>query len=129
MFFEDVMINFGSIAQHYAKNTYSEFIHLPIEFPLVADGHRPVSERFRVLSDELLLKTLTELNIKYTIVGGSIEERLQKIVDLYGFRKVISIESALKLAEEDIAETFREIERVEKLYYGRSMTNGEREWL
>ena len=44
LFFEDMMINFGSIAKHYAKNTYSEFIHLPIEFGLVADGHRPVSE-------------------------------------------------------------------------------------
>ena len=53
LFFEEMMLNFGSIAREYAKNTYSEFIHLPIEFPLVADGHRPVSERFRALSDEL----------------------------------------------------------------------------
>jgi hypothetical protein len=129
LFFEDMMTNFGSIARHYAKNTYSEFIHLPIEFPLVADGHRPVSERFRALSDELLLKTLIELDIKYTIVGGSIEERLEKIVDLYGFKKLISIDKALALAQEDIAETFREIERVEKLYYGKSLANGDKEWL
>ena len=129
LFFEDMMINFGSIAKHYAKNTYSEFIHLPIEFGLVADGHRPVSERFRTLSDELLLKTLTDLKIKYTVIGGSIEDRLDKIIKLFGFKKLMSFDQALALAHEDIATTFREIERVEKLYYGKSLNNGEKEWL
>jgi nicotinamide riboside kinase len=131
LFFEDMMVNFGAIARDYAKSTYSEFIHLPIEFPLVADGHRPVSERFRALSDELLIKTLNELDIKYTIIGGSIEERLEKIVKLYGFEKQMSIDKALALAQEDIAATFREIERVEKLHYGTSLAHGdgEREWL
>ena len=129
LFFEEMMLNFGSIAREYAKNTYSEFIHLPIEFPLVSDGHRPVSERFRALSDELLLKTLTDLNIKYTIIGGSLEERLEKIVKLFGFKKLMSCDQALVLAHEDIAATFREIERVETLYYGKSLGNGDKEWL
>jgi len=129
LFFEDMMKNFGSIAREYAKNTYSEFIHLPIEFPLVEDGHRPVSERFRSLSDELLLKTLTDLDIKYTIVGGSIEERLEKIVKIFGFKKQMLFDEALALAHEDIATTLREIERVEKLHYGKVLSYGGKEWL
>ncbi|OGT06657.1 MAG: ATP/GTP-binding protein [Gammaproteobacteria bacterium GWF2_41_13] len=108
--FEDMITNFGSIAREHAKNSYSEFIHLPIEFPLAKDGHRPVSERFRSLSDELLLKTLIDHNVKYTIVGGSIEERLEQIVKLFGFKKLMSFDEALALAYQDIETTFKEIE-------------------
>lgn len=127
LFFEEIMLNFGSIAQEYAKNAYSEFIHLPIEFPLVTDGHRPVSERFRTLSDELLLKTMTDLNVRYTIIGGSPEERLEKLVKLFGFRKLMTCDQALALAHKDIATTFREIERVKTLYYGKSISNEDKE--
>jgi hypothetical protein len=41
----------------------------------------------------------------------------------------MSIDNALVLAYEDIAATFREIERVERLYYGKSLVYGEKEWL
>lgn len=105
-----LITNFGYIAREHAKNSYSEFIHLPIEFPLAENGHRPVSERFRSLSDELLLKTLIDLDVKYTIVGGHIEERLEQIVKLFGFKKLMSFDEALALAYQDIKATFREIE-------------------
>jgi hypothetical protein len=97
--FEEIIENFGSIVKSHAKDSYDEFIHLPIEFPLVEDGHRPVSEKFRALSDELLIATLNELNIKYHIVSGSIEERLEKITDIYGFKKVMPIEDAIEQAK------------------------------
>src|SRR5690606_13721780 len=64
---------FGQVVKRHAKRSYDEFIHLPVEFPLVADGHRPVSEQFRKLSDRLLLETLSELEIKVQVVSGSIE--------------------------------------------------------
>ncbi len=108
--YEDMMTNFGAIAREHAKNSYSNFIHLPIEFPLAEDGHRPVSERFRSLSEELLLATLGDLGVSYTVVGGSIEERLEKIVQLFGFKKLMSLDDAIALAHQDIKATFIEIE-------------------
>lgn len=97
-FFDEVMDNMGAVMKQHAKRSYDEFIHLPVEFPLVEDGHRPVSEFFRKLSDELLIKTLHELGIKYHIVSGTIEERLKQIVDIYNFKTVMDIESAIDLA-------------------------------
>lgn len=97
-FFEEVMDNMGAVMKQHAKRTYDEFIHLPVEFPLVEDGHRPVSEFFRKLSDELLIKTLNELGIEYHIVSGTIKERLIKILDIYKFKTVMDIDEAIKLA-------------------------------
>lgn len=78
-------------------------MHLPVEFPIVEDGHRPVSERFRSLADEMLLKNIHELGIPVHVVGGTIPERLEKIVDIYGFTPQMSIEAAISLAKEDYA--------------------------
>lgn len=100
--YEEIIDNFGKIVKDHAKKSYNEFIHLPIEFPLVKDGHRPVSERFRFLSDLLLRQTLDELGIKYHIVSGSIEERLEKILKIYKFEKIISIEKAVEDAKRQV---------------------------
>ncbi len=35
------------------------------------DGHRPVSEKFRRLSDELLVGVLEEIGLPYHVVGES----------------------------------------------------------
>lgn len=101
-FFEEVMDNMGAVVKQHAKRSYDEFIHLPVEFPLVVDGHRPVSERFRKLSDELLLKTLDELEIKYHIVGGSVAERLARILEIYNFKPVMEMDQAIALAKEEV---------------------------
>lgn len=100
-YLREVMKNFGSVAKDYAKETYESFVHLPIEFPLAPDGHRPVSELFRKRSNDLLLITLDELKIPYHIVGGTIEERLQKISEIYQLKPVISIEQAVSLAKKE----------------------------
>ncbi|HEU5160771.1 MAG TPA: AAA family ATPase [Streptosporangiaceae bacterium] len=102
-FYADVMEQIGVPARQHAKESYDAFVHLPIEFPLVVDGHRPVNERFRSLADEMLLKVLDELEIPVHIVGGSVAERLQKIVDIFGFRPQMSIAEAIARAEEDYA--------------------------
>jgi hypothetical protein len=90
---------FGAVVKRHAKKAYDEFIHLPVEFPLVKDGHRPVSEEFRALSDQLLLKVLHELGIKVQIVSGTIEQRLTKIAEIYGFEPVMPIEQAVAEAK------------------------------
>jgi hypothetical protein len=102
-FFEEVIDNMGSAMKQHAKRVYHAYVHLPIEFPLVPDGHRPVSERFRALSDQLLLDTLAELRIPYHVVGGTIEERLRKIVDHFGFAPVMTIDEAIARTVTDLA--------------------------
>ncbi|MFJ4860177.1 MULTISPECIES: AAA family ATPase [unclassified Streptomyces] len=113
-FYGKVLEQMAVPAKQHAKAAYDSFVHLPIEFPLVADGHRPVNERFRSLADELMLKTLDELNIPYHSVGGSIPERLQKIIDIYGIRPVMSIDEAIEKAQQEYAEldTTNEVDRI-----------------
>jgi len=112
-FYSQVLEQMGIPAKQHAKATYDSFVHLPIEFPLVPDGHRPVNERFRALADELMLKTLNELEIPYHTVGGTVHERLQKILDIYGFTPRMSIEEAIARAEAEYAliDTTGELER------------------
>jgi hypothetical protein len=94
----------GVALKQHAKETYDAFVHLPIEFPLDPNGHRPVNERFRTLSDELLLRVLREeLDIPVHIIGGSIPERLEAITERFGLPQVMSIEDAIGKAREDYA--------------------------
>ncbi|GHG97525.1 ATP-binding protein [Streptomyces rubradiris] len=102
-FFEQVIDNMGAVMKQHAQRTYDVFIHLPVEFPLVADGHRPVSERFRAMSDRLLLDTLDEYGIPYHVVGGSVRERLETIVGLLELPVQMQPDEAIRLAERDLA--------------------------
>ncbi|GAA3536637.1 AAA family ATPase [Amycolatopsis ultiminotia] len=102
-FYAEVMRQIGVPAKQHAKQSYDSFVHLPIEFPLVEDGHRPVNERFRALADEMLLANVEEVGIPVHIVGGTIPERLQKILDLYEFTPKMSIDEAIERAKSDYA--------------------------
>lgn len=97
-----VISNFGDVVKQHAKTSYEYFIHLPVEFPLVSDGHRPVSERFRQLSDSMLLETLETLHIPYIVIGGTLEERLARIVDELGLYPVCEIEHAAAQARDAV---------------------------
>jgi nicotinamide riboside kinase len=106
----DINENFGAVVKRHAKATYHEFIHLPVEFPLVEDGHRPVSEEFRRLSDVILRQTLDELQIKYHIVSGTIEERLARIVDIYNLEMQMPIDDAVAEARRRVRAGLMQIE-------------------
>lgn len=54
--------------------------YLPIEFPLVADDRRPLSEAYRTQVDEMLKAVAGEAAISWTVIEGSIEERVAKAV-------------------------------------------------
>ena len=101
---------FGAVVKRHAQRSYDEFIHLPVEFPLVEDGHRPVSEEFRALSDRLLKTTLDELGIRYHVVSGTLEERLQKIAAIYGLQPVMPLEQAVAEATDRVRSLHIEIE-------------------
>ncbi|GAA4150980.1 ATP/GTP-binding protein [Leifsonia shinshuensis] len=101
-FFDQVIDSIGNVVKRHAKNAYDVFIHLPIEFDLVTDGHRPVSERFRSLSDELLLQSLTDLEIPHHIVGGTVAERLRSITKMLALPHFMPIDQAIDRAEAEI---------------------------
>jgi AAA domain len=112
-FYGAVLDQMGVPARQHAKASYDAFVHLPIEFPLVADGHRPVNERFRALADEMLLQNVRDLGIPVHVVGGSIPERLERVLDIFGFVPEMSIDEAIARAQEDYAllDTTSETER------------------
>jgi len=101
-YLKEVMINFGAVAKDHALDTYDSFVHLPVEFPLVKDGHRPVSEKFRSASNDLLLETINKLGIPVHIVGGSITERLNEITEIYNLNHVMSVDKAIELAVKEL---------------------------
>src|SRR5262249_16571199 len=101
-FYKQYMDAYGTVVKARAKRVYDAYVHLPVEFPMAADGHRPVSERFRTLSDELLIEALGELGIPYHVVGGTVRERLEKIVDIFGLPLVMPLDEAIEIGQERV---------------------------
>lgn len=97
-FYKQYMHAYGTIVKQRAKRIYDLYVHLPVEFEMTADGHRPVSEHFRRLSDELLIRTLQEMQIPYHVVGGSIKQRLEKIIQLCELPVVRPLDEAIEMA-------------------------------
>jgi hypothetical protein len=102
-FFEQVMAQYGVAFKQHVAQTYDAFVHLRNELPIVADGHRPMNSRFRRLCDEMLLRSFEELGVPYHVVGGTIAERLERVVGLFGLPTVMNVAEAIRLAEEDYA--------------------------
>lgn len=100
-FFEEVINALGVPAKQHALANYDAFVHLPIEFPLVADGHRPVNEKFRALADQMIQDEITKLGIPNVTIGGSIPERLEGITSHYNLPRVMSIDEAIARAQEE----------------------------
>jgi hypothetical protein len=113
-FFEDVMGQLGLAMKRHVKHNFEAFVHLRNELPLAEDGHRPVNERFRSMSHELLLKTLTELEIPYVQIGGDLASRLEQIVAQYALPVVRPVGEAIAVAEAEYAaiDTRSEVDRV-----------------
>lgn len=73
--FDMVLAHMGRVFRDHAARSYDLVIHLPIEFPLNTDGHRPVSVEYRALTNDLLELAPAELGVRIIRVGGSVEER------------------------------------------------------
>ncbi|GAA3837882.1 AAA family ATPase [Saccharothrix violaceirubra] len=97
-FYQQYMDVYGQLTKDRAKRLYDAYVHLPVEFDMESDGHRPVSEKFRRLSDDLLLASLEEMGLPYHVVGGSVAERLEKIVALFDLRLVMPLDEAIGIA-------------------------------
>jgi len=101
-FYQQYMDAYGTVVKARARRSYDAYVHLPVEFPMKADGHRPVSEKFRALSDDLLLATLQDLEIPYYVVSGSLRDRLDKIMGIFGLTLVMPIDAAIEEAQQRV---------------------------
>ena len=102
-FLRAYMQAYGIVVKERAKRMYDMFIHLPVEFEMNPDGHRPVSEEYRKVSDRLLIETLHELRIPYHVVGGTVAERVTRIVELLDLPLVVPVDEAIQIAIHRIA--------------------------
>ena len=102
-YYQQCIDAYGRLAKDRAKRTYDLFVHLPVEFAMNADGHRPVSERYREVSDRLLIETLEELKIPFYVVGGTVQERVSRIIELLELPVHVPVQEAVDLAEARIA--------------------------
>jgi hypothetical protein len=93
----------GDVTRRRARHLYDAYVHLPVEFDMHKDGHRPVSEPFRRLSDQLLIDTISQMNKPHHIVGGCVEDRLNKIIDLFDMPVVVPIPEAIAAANARVA--------------------------
>ena len=91
--------DYEKLVKHHTRKSYDMFIHLPIEFPIALDGHRPVNDKFRKLSNDYLIHTLNVLEMPYIVVGGSIANRLEEIVKRLNLPTKMTIEEAVVLAK------------------------------
>ncbi|MFI6875011.1 ATP-binding protein [Streptomyces sp. NPDC050400] len=110
-FYRQYMDAYGAVAKARAKRIYDAYVHLPVEFEMKADGHRPVSEPFRRMSDELLIDTLEELEIPYHVVGGSVRERVERIVEIFDLPLVMPLDEAIERAGAKVREATRVLEQ------------------
>ncbi|MFH1216030.1 MAG: ATP-binding protein [Pseudomonadota bacterium] len=58
------------------------FIYLPIEIPLIPDGHRPESEGYRKKVDVMLHRVAAEASISWHPISGTMEERVHAAFNL-----------------------------------------------
>lgn len=97
-FFKKYLAAYGTVANLHAKKWYTEVVHLPVEFPMDPDGHRPVSEKYRQISDSELQVAFQKLEIPLVRIGGDQQTRLRKIIDHHGLNQVLELDTALAQA-------------------------------
>jgi len=70
------------IAEHRLRTQYTHVVYLPIEFPIVPDGLRPMDEEFQRDIDQRILGLLERYGLAYETLTGSVEDRLGILGDL-----------------------------------------------
>jgi hypothetical protein len=113
-YFEEVIGELGKAFKRHVKATFDAFVHLPNELPLSPDGHRPVNERFRSMSDRLLAEVMTELQIPFHVVGGDLPTRLESVAEIFDLSPVTDVHTAIERAsaQYEALDTTPETERV-----------------
>ena len=103
VFFGQVMEQLGMAVKRHVAASFDGVAHLVNELPLAVDGHRPVNETFRTMSDDRLRATLTELGIRHVLVAGPVPHRLEQIATAFGLRAVLGVDDAVRRAHAEYA--------------------------
>lgn len=69
------------IATHHLRSQYTHVFYLPIEFPIVPDGLRPLDPGFQGEIDERIRALLDRHSIRYEALTGSVPERTEALID------------------------------------------------
>lgn len=101
-FFRRYVRAYGTMARHHALDGYDEVVHLPVEFGMSADGHRPVSERYRLLSDRRLRREFMALGLPVHVATGAIETRVESVIQQLDLPTVLAVPEATARAREEI---------------------------
>jgi len=67
------------IAEYQLRSQYTHVFYLPIEFPIVPDGLRPLDPDFQNEIDERMVRLLELHDVKYEPLTGSVEERIERL--------------------------------------------------
>lgn len=67
------------LAERRLRTNYSHVFYLPIEFPIIPDGLRPMDPEFQKEIDERIQMLLETHGVRHENVTGSVEERLSQI--------------------------------------------------
>ena len=67
------------VAERRLRGNYSHVFYLPVEFPIVADGLRPMDPEFQQEIDGRVLNLLKYHDLHYHPLSGSVRERLDQI--------------------------------------------------
>jgi len=94
---------FGQVVRIHAATYYSHVVHLPVEFSMDSDGHRPVSERYRVISDKDIQHEFDRLAIPSATIGGSQEQRVMRIAAHLDLPLIMPASDAVTQAAASIA--------------------------
>jgi nicotinamide riboside kinase len=68
------------IARHHLRSQYTHVFYLPIEFPIVADGLRPLDPDFQADIDRRMLRLLDVNDVNYETLTGTVEERAEALI-------------------------------------------------
>lgn len=93
---------YRTMARLHAAESYDEVVHLPVEFDMDTDGHRPVSERYRRLSDRGLRQEFRDLGLPVHESRGAIEDRVEGIITALDLPRVVPIPAAMRAGREQI---------------------------
>lgn len=102
---------YGVMARIHTRDSYTDVVHLPVEFAMRADGHRPVSERYRRMSDRDLLQEFRQLGLPVHAVRGTVEHRVETAVRALALPQVCSVPDAVAAARAEIAASREQVAR------------------
>lgn len=93
---------FWELVMDHARTWYDDVIHLPIEFDIVNDSHRPVSQEFRETAGRIVREAWDKLGKNVIEVTWSIPQRIDAIVRQLGLHVSPTLNGWEKWADDTV---------------------------